>query len=241
MATVKFLGLVLPNRGLNITNLAPMDLVYASGLRASVTIQVQNSALTVECELNRYDRSEFEMFHLHILHISRACVDMVAFSSGNGFSTVIEYFIDPEGIKMTVQAHDETLAGICTIPANDLFAIVTDFEVSLILHTLTSTLDEPYLWPINCESMAHLVAPNEKQPVGRWRRIREALNVSEPYLKFITEASTRPRHGHLAEILRPDPKHIEVRKRAWIVMHRFLEYRRRGSSGPLPLAEFRDL
>jgi hypothetical protein len=93
-----------------------------------------------------------------------------------------------------VQAVDPGLAGICTILPSEIFALASDFEVSLILHTLTSTLTQPYLWAVNCaravESMARLVSPDEESPSRRWQRLRETLNVSWTQLKLITKAST---------------------------------------------------
>lgn len=245
MPNVKFLGVVLPSRGLQLHNLHPLGFRYASGLTADFRVDVRDSKITVDCELNRYDQSEFEMLHLHVFHIVRALVDVVAFTSGNGYTTTLQDFIDPDGTPLRIQAQDLSLANICTITPIDLLSLVIDFEVSEILHTLTSTLQQPYLWPVNSaraiEAMARLVVPNEQNPKRRWTEFRAALRISAPYLQLISQVSTEPRHGNLQELLRPDPMYYQVRQRAWTVMNRFLEFRKRGSLQALPAAEFQEL
>jgi hypothetical protein len=245
MPKVRFLGVVFPSRGLQIHNLHSLGFRYASGLTADLQVEVRDSKITVDCELNRYDPSEFEMLHLHVFHIVRAFVDLVAFCSGNGYTTVLQDFIDPDGASLRIQAQDPSLANICTITPTDLFSLIADFEVSEILHTLTSTLQQPYLWPVNCaraiEAMARLVVPNEQNPKRRWKEFRAALRISEPYLQLISQVSTEPRHGSLQELLRPSPNYYHVRQRAWTVMNRFLEFRKRGGVDVLPASEFPEI
>jgi hypothetical protein len=245
MPNVTFRGVVLPSRVLRIDNFHPLEFRYASGLTADLRIYVKDSKITVDCELNRYAPSEFEMLHLHVFHIVRALVDTVSFCSGNGYTTTLQDFIDPDGTLLRIQAQDLSLANICTITPTDLLSVVLDFEVSEILHTLTSTLQQPYLWPVNCaraiEAMARLVVPNEQNPKRRWTAFRATLRISEPYLQLICHVSTEPRHGNLQELLRPNPTYYQVRQRAWTVMNRFLEFRKRGGIEALPASEFPEI
>jgi hypothetical protein len=71
MPGVKFLGRVIPDRGLSITNLPVMSFVYPSGLEGQIAIQIEHSALTIACGLSSYSPGDFEMLHLHVPHISR--------------------------------------------------------------------------------------------------------------------------------------------------------------------------
>jgi hypothetical protein len=65
--------------------------------------------------------------------------------------------------------------------------------------------------------------------------MRRNLHIDRAYLDFITDQSIGSRHG--------DPQHIpggpvtETVRRAWVVMNRYLEYRKRGN-GPLTAPEF---
>ena len=88
MAIVKFLGRVIPDRGLNITQIPTHTLKYPSGFEATLETTVENSAVTVECEVERFDHAIFEPLHLHVLQITRpSVVDLVSFESGSGFTT----------------------------------------------------------------------------------------------------------------------------------------------------------
>ena len=101
----------------------------------------------------------------------------------------------------------------------------------MILHWLTSTLAQPYLWQINChlavEGIGRLVSPNEDDTKRRWLNLRAALNLSEDYVHLISEASKGPRHANLVDIFSTTIEVAEARKRSWTIMNRFLEYRRR--------------
>lgn len=241
MPTVKFLGRVIPDRGLNIRQIPHHTLEYPSGLEAKLRTTVENSAVTVECEIERFDHAVFEPLHLHVLHISRSVVDLVSFESGIGFTTVLEDFIGPDGTSARIQSADRTLNGICSIPARDLFEVSGDLQVSMILHWLTSTLAQPYLWQINChlaiEGIGRLISPNEDDANKRWIKLRTALNLSKGYVQLISDASKGPRHANITDIFTTTQQVAEARKRAWTIMNRFLEYRRRSVSN-LPEEEF---
>jgi hypothetical protein len=85
------------------------------------------------------------------------------------------------------------------------------------------------------EALAQIISPGERNDNKRWIKLRDALNLSKPYLMVITEHSKGPRHGNYFE-----PRTVpdeDIRMRAWTIMNRFLEYRKRGAIG-LPLSEF---
>jgi hypothetical protein len=65
--------------------------------------------------------------------------------------------------------------------------------------------------------------------------MRDSLNIDQPYLEFITEHSKGPRHGDVKGSTFSATR--ETIKRSWIVMNRFLEFRKRGNR-PLSLSEF---
>ena len=63
----------------------------------------------------------------------------------------------------------------------------------------------------------------------------EYYGLSEQYLRSITDYGIAPRHGDHQFVATDQVRVIACR--SWIVMNRFLEYKKRGSQ-PLPLAEF---
>jgi hypothetical protein len=113
-----------------------------------------------------------------------------------------------------------------------------NWRVFRALRYLIEAITVPHESAVNCaravEALRHIIAPN--QPRGHaWQTFRSALNISQEYLKMITDVSTGPRHG--------DPTHIqgttttEISRRAWVIMNRFFEYKKRNNQ-QLPLDIF---
>ena len=65
--------------------------------------------------------------------------------------------------------------------------------------------------------------------------MRQNLRIEEAYLKFISTHATGPRHGDRVHI--PPDITRELAMRSWVVMNRFLEFKKRGGA-PLPASEF---
>lgn len=237
MPTIHFLGQIFPRRGITLNESPQMELRSPS-LRTIVTIQITDSQIDVTCELDHYDRQDVDILHLHVFQLVRTWVDAIAFSRGMGLTTVIEFFVDPSGERAIMQAHDPLLENLCLIPI-PVPSHVMEFDVAAILHMLTSSLEEPRLIAVNCaravEAIAHQISPGERKKTKRWKRLQETLQVTWQYTRQITDISRGPRHGELVEPLNADQ--LEARRKAWILMGRFLEFRRRGRNA-LPIAEF---
>ena len=59
--------------------------------------------------------------------------------------------------------------------------------------------------------------------------MRRHLNVTESYIKLITDTSMPPRHGQRFVYLDDTAILGEIAKRTWNIVNRFLEYRKGGS------------
>ena len=83
------------------------------------------------------------------------------------------------------------------------------------------------------------IPPEQEKEKGReireWAFMQENLNLSEGYLKFITNLSRGPRHGVVGPVRVDDIQ--QVRIHAWTVASRFIEFRKRGNV-KLPVLEF---
>lgn len=124
---------------------------------------------------------------------------------------------------------------------DEMYRIVA-CELDLIpaLNDLIVSISLPHHAPINCaraiETIRELIMPTESDDREKgWKVMREQLNIDRDYLKFITQHSTKRRHGKRTGISPAD--YQEIIRRAWNVMNRFLEYRKRGNQ-QLPLSEF---
>lgn len=222
-------------------------------LDISFAISIQNGTVTVDCDVNKFDPAlHLTSLYMRAFDLARATVDLTAFCTGYGFTVLFEKFTSPSGEITDLAPYDPRLAELCTafkmgvsplsVDENDfhkvLVIVSTDWRLFHALRDLIEAVTLPHESATNCaraiEKLRHVIAPN--QPRGQaWRTLRNALNISESYLKMITDISTGPRHG--------DPAHIagkitvEISSRAWIIMNRFFEYKKR-NAGPLPLADF---
>jgi hypothetical protein len=247
MPTVHFLGRVLPEPALVNVSYAPLIKWEAPELNLTMefTIHVANSKIDVECKLNTYDPELLVSLYMRALDLCRAPIDLVAFKFGWGLSVVLEYFVDPSGATIPIVAKDESLAALSTSftldNGFDLLCAKTLESVPLFmaLRDLIAAITVPHVSPVNCaramDRLKHLIASEGSSDGEAWRQLREALQIDETYLKYITSHSVNPRHGRPGHT--PGTVTTEVTRRSWIVMNRYFEYLKRGST-TLPLNEF---
>ena len=255
MLRVRFSGQIFPSNGVQLSVADHPQINWHdhdNDLDITFTIAIQNNTITVDCDVPRFDPSLVTPLFMRAFDLARATVDLTAFSSGLGFVVIFETITDPNGTVTTVAAHNPNLAALCTAfqmglrPAtaeeNDfhkvLIIVSTDWRIFRALRHLIEGITLPHKSATNCaraiEALRHIIAPN--QPRGQaWRNFRSALNVSEDYLKMITDVSTGPRHGDPTHI--PGAITVEITRRSWIIMNRFFEYKKR-NVGDLPLADF---
>lgn len=108
--------------------------------------------------------------------------------------------------------------------------VLTEPPLFMVLRDLIDAITQWHRVPINTarvlDGLRHLLSPGE-EPKRGWEKLRAALRVEESYLRFVTDQSAPPRHGDPAHI--PGTITSEVAARAWIVLNRYLEYRKRDS------------
>jgi hypothetical protein len=250
MPTVQFLGRVHP-AVMNVT-IRPGGTagwnVEELGLAMAIEFEITNSAVHVNCHLNKYDASDFVAIWMRAFDTVRAAVNLLGFVLATGLTVTLDTFIDPEQHHKALLAEDQRLAGICTVLnrselASDAFSKILKIVLSepplfLALNDLVAGITQPHQAAVvsarALESLRHLIAPGSSVSDG-WTALREALKIDRPYLQYITDLSTGPRHGDHKHI--PGEPTTEVIRRAWIIMNRFLEYRK-GGNVSLPASEF---
>jgi hypothetical protein len=222
-------------------------------LDITFAITIQNSTVTVDCEVNRFEQSLITPLYMRAFDLARATVDLVAFSSGYGFTVIFDNFTSPTGETTPFGPHMPSLAGICTVfklgeqsatlEENNFHRVLsivsTDWKVFRSLRDLVEAITLPHESAVNCaraiEGLRNIIAPSSTERSHAWKAMRDTLNVSEQYLKLITDVSTGPRHGDHGRI--SGATTTEIVRRSWIIMNRFLEYKKRGTQR-LPLADF---
>jgi hypothetical protein len=208
--------------------------------------QIKDSIVTIECEADRIDSSDFMLFYMRALDITRGAVNLIGFAKGWGVTVFLESVLYPNGRREAIVLADPRMPPLCTSFRIDdktlqdaLQIVIGDSALSMALDDLIVAITVPHASAINCarvvESLRVLISPPDCPPKKSWPILRDTLRISQPYLEFITTYSTAPRHGDRRHI--PGDVTNELTRRTWIVMDRFLHYRKRGNQ-PLPESEF---
>jgi hypothetical protein len=170
-------------------------------LDINFAISIQKGAVTVDCDVNKFDPAlHLTSLYMRAFDLARATVDLTAFCTGYGFTVLFEKFTSPNGETTNLGPHDPRLGALCTAfkmgtsplgtDENDfhkvLVIVSTDWRIFFALRDLIEAITLPHECATNCaraiERLRHIIAPN--QPKGQaWRTLRNALNLSEPYLK----------------------------------------------------------
>jgi hypothetical protein len=220
-------------------------------LNITVTVNVNNSAIDVECDMNRFDEQDIGHVHKIAFDTARAAVNLISFLKGYGLTVYLHTLVRPDGTRSVLVPQSPQLESICTAfstkPAatreeNDFNTVASlvfaDPALFMALDDLILSQILPHQGPVTCaravEGIRNMIAPGMKRPAG-WETMREHLKLDRAYLDLVTETSTASRHGDRTFV--PPDVTLEIQKRAWVVMNRFLEYRKRKNQ-PLPLDEF---
>lgn len=215
------------------------------------TITINNSLVRVDCEIDRFQDDYLVEIHRRAFDLARSCVNVAAFATGFGMNLIFELFVRPDGVAVPIQFRvpsdlvaESTAVKLPAVTVEErktmeqvLSLVMAEPALFLLLNDLIQCASTPHVTPTNCgrvwDGLRKLVAPGD-EPKKMWPLFREAMHVDEKYATFVSEHSKTPRHGGHIRI--DGPTTAEILKRTWILMNRFLEYRKRGNT--LPLAEF---
>jgi hypothetical protein len=253
VATYKFTGKVIPvTMDVTLKGATSAHWEDASlGLVLDVAVSITHSVLEIICESNLYGTNAIDgEVHLRALDTARGIVDVIGYAKGLGAGIILETAIKPDGVNYNIQVERPDLAALVTAfqpgpeeksvdLAGMLQIVFSDPLVFMALNDLVTSIALPHHAPVNCgraiEAIRELMTPVNGDKKQGWVAMRKDLNISQDYLSFITDQSKAPRHGDRKGITYAAFQ--ETVRRSWIVMNRFLEYRKRGSR-PLPLADF---
>lgn len=199
------------------------------------------SFIAVHCEFEgEYQEEYFDELYKRSFDLARAAVNLVAFATGYGLTVILENVIRPDGTPSVITLQDEALVSHCTAfsltpqRTPDFEAVMqivmTEPAIFRLLNDLIESITLPHIAPVNCgrviDGINRLISPRRGRKVA-WPLMQQALNLSQAFLEPISELAKGPRHGDMAFI--PGNKANEITRRTWIIMNRFLEYRKRGN------------
>jgi hypothetical protein len=249
MPVIRIIGRVIPYAvNVSVANLPKINWKAPDiDLDMTFTINIQSSFVYIECEVNRFEPDHFVHIYNRGLDLARTIVDMLAFTMATSLAAVLDTFIDPNGVPSAIVARDLRLAPLVTAfsqTRQDDFArvisvVLQDWRLMFALNDLIGSISLHHISATNCgrvvESLRNMIAPAGSTRKQSWDVLRNNLNIQESYVRMITDTSIAPRRGDRTHI--SGETMLEITKRTWIIMNRYLEYQKSGSS-PLPVSEF---
>lgn len=209
-----------------------------SGVSFVFSLRIVNNAVTVECWANKDGApQQLSQMRMRALDIARTAVNLVAFTTGEGLSVVLDTVIHPSGAERPILMRQFNVSKFATAYVPDdgrferlLSIIYQDPPWFLALNDLVTSIYTPHVAPINCaravEAIRHLFRSGGTRS-DDWEVMRTALNIAQSFLQPVSDISTSYRHGstdYLQYSIADD-----VQTRAWVVMNRFVEYRLRNN------------
>lgn len=241
MPIVHILGQVLPPPpsivSITLTDLPTVTYKPAdTDLEMTITVNVTNSLIDVKCDINRFQDGYIGHIHKITFDLARAAINLVSFLKGYGLTVHLHTLIRPDGTRNILLPQNPQLENICTAYSmkhatsraeNDFNTVISlvfgDPSLFMALDDLILSQSLPHHGPVTCaravEGIRNMISPGAKRPSG-WEAMRQNLRLDRTYLDLITETSTSGRHGDRTFI--PGDTAMEIQKRAWTVMNRFL-------------------
>jgi hypothetical protein len=207
------------------------------------TVNIAEGHVGIECELSQFNRELHSALTNRSTELARTALDMLSFQTGYGFFLYIDKFYDVDGKEETLMTKNPRLGPLCTAYSQENFQEILDMvayepNLYMALNDLVVACTAGRQAAINCtramDAIKYMISPGAKDIVA-WPAMREALNLSETYLRFITDFSKDHRHGN--RTWQPSDPIEEDLERSWIIMDRFLIIKKRKLS-QLPLSEF---
>jgi hypothetical protein len=257
MPVIHILGLILPPPPFIDITCKDMPTVNfkpeGTGLDIAITIKMSHSLIDIECNVNRFVEDDIGHILKITVDLARAAVNLVGFMMGYGLIVHMHTLVRPDGTRTVLLPQNPQLAAVCTAfslkpsktrEENDMNTVASivfaDPQLFIALDDLIGSQIIPHSIPINCgrvvEAIRHMISPalSGKRDEG-WQAMRSALRLDRSYLQMTTDNSKGGRHGDRSFI--SGPVTLEIQKRAWTIMNRFLEFRKRNNQ-PLPVDEF---
>jgi hypothetical protein len=212
------------------------------------SLSITKGVITIVCESNLFGTGNYDgNVDLKANYLAKGVLNCYGFAKGMILRAVLESVIKPDGIKYNIKAHRPDLEPLVTTlhsssdGAVDIHPVLSTVMTNPTIFVAVKDLVEGISateTPVNCaraiEAIRESMSSANDRKMG-WRMMRENLNVSQKFLELITDTSKGPRHGAVLGISFAVVN--ETLRRSWILMNRFLEFKKRGDK-KLPLSEF---
>ena len=117
MQTIKLVGRVLP-AGIRVSLGDMDDVSWGSddlGFPIIMSARIRETSVEVTCSLEMYKPEYLSTLWARANNLTRACVDVAAFSTGLGLTVYIDKLVLPDGTVQDIVADNAYLAPLCTV------------------------------------------------------------------------------------------------------------------------------
>jgi hypothetical protein len=254
MTAIQFTGKILPLSCVVTLDPIPPVSCYMpdSESRVSYRVSIKYSNVTVDCDCTNYDeKRDLIPVFIRAIDVARAPVDLFAFSKGMGFFLVLDAYRNSAGVIHPMVLIDEATAALATsvnsLPPEKMYELLQMLMLEppfyRVFRDLNRVLTDTHVsaqYSFRAiEGVRHLLSPLEPNKNKSWERLRDVLGIRRSYIDPLTERSFGPRHGDSTHI--PGSVQADLVKRAWTIVNRYIEFRLRGGTDPLPTTEFPEL
>jgi hypothetical protein len=238
MPKVRFLGRVHPDAHLlDISQVPRVNWNSASmGFAVSYDVSIAKNVVTIDCETSTTITNEIlGEIAMRGYDVARALIDLAAFALGEGYTFSLEKVIDDAGTESLFFA-TTAYRPLSTAVAGEEFAkvvplVLTEPPLFFALRDLITAISEYHRSAAMCartiDTLRAIFVPPGGSREDGWAQLRENLNLARSYIQPIMDVSRSSRHGDHTHI--PGTITTYVTTRTWIIMNRFLEYRKRSN------------
>lgn len=249
MPVFRIIGRILPETFK--LDLEPFELPATNqpvGLKGTIVLEAKGNQFTAVCNFESFDKTRHWFpLYTRVHDLLRTFLDLITYQQGIPLTLIFDKVEHSDGTSGTILVRDESVMQYVTaLSSPDDFSkiftlLVDDDEMQLALRDLSDSVSSLYSAPISCARAIEAIRNKFIPPGGRkddgWKPMHAALNVTQKFLKDITDISRDPRHGRSRKISGVGDSARLVGYRSWAVMNRYLEYMKRDYK-PLPLSEF---
>lgn len=211
---------------------------------AHMRLEVRDGWFRLDVLASSYDDCSYCIAKSH--EYLMAIIAAHGFAEARGFQVVMESF-EADGAEQffswgdpAIRSHIASLSLPQGFAEMLVDASLKNFELSFAIQDLITAIRTSNYCEIASGRAVEVVRTQFPAPTepAAWELMRKHLNLTKEYLQFVTHKSQSPRHGR--RLSSADGSGMEVMKRAWTVVCRYVEYARRGE-GPLKEPEFMKL
>ena len=248
MPKIQFQGnILLGGKKITIGDLQGRTFEFAErDFNTKATISIEQGRVVVDCDIDQpLTQERLRDTYKHARTVATMVADFVSFAKGWALPVNLDVIVqdNKESLLEIIDPRIESLPKAYRTNSQD-FDLIGGLlggepTALLALHDLVTSILHPEWAAIHCaravETLRTLVAGDVERPQA-WDIFREKLNLKKEYTQFITKTSEGPRHGDYGDTSLNENS-LESMQRAWIIMGRFIEFRK-GNNQPLSLESF---